>query len=78
MSNEMPSPLPERDHALYLRDMLEFCERVLRYTTGHDLAGLLVDLMRYDATLRNIELIGVAALKVPESIVGPAKPQRPA
>ena len=64
----MPSPLPERDYALYLRDMLEFCERVLRYTAGHDLAGLMTDPMRFDATLRNIELIGVAAMKVPEVV----------
>ena len=68
MSNGMPSPLPERDHALHLRDMLEFCNRILEYTAGCDLAGLLNDRMRYDATLRNIELIGVAALKVPESV----------
>ena len=48
--------------------MLEFCERILEYTAGRDLAGLLSDRMRYDATLRNIEMIGVAALKVPESM----------
>ena len=68
MSNGMQLPLPERDHALYLRDMLEFCERILDYTAGRDLAGLLSDRMCYDATLRNIELIGVAALKLPESV----------
>ena len=68
MSNVTQSPLPERDDALFLRDMLEFCDRVLQYTAGFDLAGLLADRMRYDATLRNIELIGVAALKVPESV----------
>ncbi|MDP1646919.1 MAG: DUF86 domain-containing protein [Rubrivivax sp.] len=68
MSNVTPSPLPERDDALYLRDMLEFCDRVLQYSAGVDLAGLLVDRMRYDATLRNIELIGVAALKLPDSV----------
>lgn len=48
--------------------MVDFCDRVTQYTAGFDLAGLLADAMRYDATLRNIELIGVAALKVPESI----------
>lgn len=68
MSSVTPSPLPERDHALYLRDMAGFCDRVLQYTAGLDMAGLLADGMRYDATLRNIELIGVAAMNVPESM----------
>ena len=66
MSNATPSPLPERDHALYLREMVDFCDKVVAYTMGFDVDGLLGDSMRYDATLRNIELIGVAAAKVPE------------
>ena len=68
MSNATPSPLPERDHALYLRDMVDFCDTVVAYTKGFDLAGLIGDRMRYDATLRNIELIGVAAANVPVSM----------
>ena len=28
MSSVTPSPLPDRDDRLYLRDMVEFCERV--------------------------------------------------
>ena len=65
MSSEMPSPSSERDSALYLRDMVEFCERVMAYTAGFDLPALLADRMRYDATLRNLELIGEAATRVP-------------
>lgn len=45
--------------------MVEFCDRVIAYTTGFDAAGLLSDRMRYDATLRNLELIGEAATRVP-------------
>ena len=66
MWNETPYPSPDRDVTLYLRDMLEFCERVVAYTQGLNLEGLLADQMRYDATLRNIELIGEAATHVPE------------
>lgn len=44
--------------------MLEFCERALRYAGGHDLDALLRDTMRYDAILRNLELIGEAATHV--------------
>jgi uncharacterized protein with HEPN domain len=65
MSSVMPSPLPDRDDRLYLRDMVEFCERVVAYTAGHDQASLLSDRMRYDAVLRNLELIGEAATGVP-------------
>lgn len=68
MSSETPSPSSERDQALYLRDMVEFCERVIAYTAGFDLPALLSDRMRYDATLRNLELIGEAATHVPEHL----------
>lgn len=68
MSSEMPSLSAERDFSLYLRDMVEFCERVIAYTAGHDLPTLLADRMRYDATLRNLELIGEAATHVPAEV----------
>jgi uncharacterized protein with HEPN domain len=65
MSSVTPSPLSDRDDRLYLRDMVEFCERVIAYSAGHDQASLLADRMRYDAVLRNLELIGEAATRVP-------------
>ncbi len=68
MSNAMPSSLPERDVTAYLDDMLDFCERVCRYTAGQQLDTWLADAMRYDATLRNLELIGEAATRVPADI----------
>ena len=52
------SSMSERDTRLYVDDMLEFCERAMRYAHGHDIDGLLRDTMRYDAILRNLELIG--------------------
>lgn len=68
MSSATPSSLPERDSTLYLQDMAEFCDRAMAYIAGHDLASLLADRMRYDATLRNLELIGEAATHVPVEI----------
>ena len=58
--------------------MLEFCQRVLDYTQGHDLPALLADRMRYDATLRNLELIGEAATHVPAELrlLAPGVPWR--
>ena len=78
MSSVTPSPLPERDHALYVRDMLGFCDAVLSYTAGHDLASFRADRMRYDATLRNLELIGEAATHVPDEVraLAPGLPWR--
>ena len=53
---------------LYVHDMIEFCERVLNYTEGHDQAAFVSDSLRYDATIRNLELIGEAATHVPQSV----------
>ena len=48
--------------------MVEFCNRVIAYTTGFDMPTLLADRMRYDATLCNLELIGEAATRVPAEL----------
>lgn len=63
----MPSP-SDRDSWLYVEDMLAFCARVLTYTRGVDREAFLADAMRHDATLRNLELIGEAATRVPEEL----------
>ncbi|MFG6430079.1 DUF86 domain-containing protein [Roseateles sp. LYH14W] len=68
MSNVTPSPLPERDWRLFVHDMVEFCDQVLLYTHGHDLASLSADRMQFDATMRNLELIGEAATHVPAEV----------
>ena len=57
-----------RDWRLYVQDMIEFGERVLSYTTGLDYGAFIADRRTYDATLRNIELIGEAATHVPEHV----------
>ena len=64
MSNATPSPSADRDERLYLGDMLQFCERAIAYTEDLSLEAVLADTMRYDATLRNLELIGEAATHV--------------
>lgn len=52
----------------YVEDMIGFCERVRDYTAGLDQAAFFASPMPYDATLRNLELIGEAAAQIPESI----------
>jgi uncharacterized protein with HEPN domain len=53
---------------MYLRDMLECCDRIARYPGGRDEDCLRRDDVRYDAVLRNLEVLGEAAKRVPESI----------
>ena len=70
--------MSERDARLYVEDMLQFCDRAMVYARGFDLESLLADTMRYDAILRNLELIGEAATHVSEAerAVAPAIPWR--
>ncbi|MDE2903792.1 MAG: DUF86 domain-containing protein [Chloroflexota bacterium] len=57
-----------RSWRLYVEDMIEFGGRVLTYTNGMDQATFIAEQLAYDATLRNIELIGVAAMHVPGTV----------
>ena len=57
-----------RNPWLYVEDMLQFCLKVQAYTEGKDQAGFIRDGLTYDATLRNLELIGEAARHVPPHI----------
>ena len=70
MSSVTPSPLPDRDDRLYLRDRVAFCGRVADDSAGHDQQSLLAHRMRYDAVLRNLDLIGEAATRVPVNMLG--------
>ncbi len=54
-----------RDWRLYLEDMISFAEKVQCYTDGLDRAQLESSGLTYDATVRNLELIGEAATHIP-------------
>ena len=58
----------ERPWQLYIRDMIDFGEKVLTYTGGLDQDEFVAEGLIYDATLRNIELIGVAATHIPSDV----------
>jgi len=58
----------EREWRFYLDDMIEFAERVLAYTDGLDQRGFVTNGLTYDATLRNLELIGEAATHIPDEV----------
>ena len=64
----MSDATPNREWRFYLDDMIGFCERVLAFTSGIDQVVFVSDAMRFDATVRNIELIGEAATHIPEQV----------
>lgn len=57
-----------REWRFYIEDMITFCEKVRDYTAGLDRDAFASGGMAYDATLRNLELIGEAATHIPEAI----------
>ena len=57
-----------RHWQLYIQDMCEFSEKVLTYTKGLDQDAFVAEGPIYDATLRNIELIGEAATHIPNEV----------
>ncbi len=58
----------QREWRFYIDDMLDFSEKVLSYTEGFDQAAFVESGLTYDATLRNLELIGEAATHIPDEI----------
>ncbi len=57
-----------RDALLYLEDMRDCCQKVLRYTEGMTLDQLSLDEKTFDAVMRNLEITGEAARHVPADI----------
>jgi uncharacterized protein with HEPN domain len=50
-----------RDEMMYLQDIADSCNKVLRFTGGLTLSELTGDEKTYDAVVRNLEIIGEAA-----------------
>jgi uncharacterized protein with HEPN domain len=48
--------------------MIEFAEKVLIYTKDFDQHRFVASRLNYDATLRNLELIGEAATHIPDEV----------
>jgi uncharacterized protein with HEPN domain len=64
----MSSNTPKREWRFYVDDMILFAEKVQRYTQNLDQASFIKSEPYYDATLRNLELIGEAATNIPQDI----------
>ena len=59
---------PQREWHFYITDMIAFAENVINYTDGFDQDRFVNSGITYDATLRNLELIGEAATHIPQDI----------
>lgn len=57
-----------RDWRIFLDDILECCRRVRTYTAGMDQSAFVANQLVYDAVLRNLEMIGEAAKRIPAEI----------
>lgn len=60
--------MSEREWRFYLIDMLNFSENILTYTNGFDQHTFTLTGLNYDATIRNLELVGEAATHIPIEI----------
>jgi uncharacterized protein with HEPN domain len=58
----------QREWRFYIDDMIGFAQKVQAYTRKLDQAGFVADELIYDATLRNLELIGEAATRIPADV----------
>ena len=58
--------MSKRSIALLLEDMIEAIEKIRRFTDGYDLPSFLQDDKTKDAVVRNLEVIGEAANRIPQ------------
>ena len=60
--------MSKREWRFYVDDMIGFVEKVIAYTEGLDQIEFVKSGQIYDASLRNLELIGEAATHIPDTI----------
>jgi len=57
-----------RHDLLYLNDMIQACEKLAACIEGRDRAAVEADWIRYDAVLRNLEILGEAAKGISDEL----------
>lgn len=60
--------MPERDWKFFLQDILTCIDRIIIYMKGMGRKDFFNDQKTVDAVMRNLEVIGEAAKKLPENI----------
>lgn len=59
--------MSKREPSLLINDIIESGEKILNYTEGMDYETFIQDPKTIDAVIRNFEIIGEAANRLPES-----------
>ena len=57
-----------REYRLFLEDMRQACEKVIRHTHSLTRERFLKDDKTFDAVMRNLEIIGEAAKHIPQDV----------
>ena len=57
-----------REYRLFLKDILDCSEKIQRYAQGLSFEEFKKNDLIYDAVLRNVEIIGVAAKNIPQEV----------
>jgi uncharacterized protein with HEPN domain len=57
-----------KDWRVRIEDILEAIERIRRYTAGMSVGQFIADDRTVDAVIRNLEIMGEAAKRVPQSV----------
>ncbi|BAZ78852.1 DUF86 domain-containing protein [Sphaerospermopsis kisseleviana CS-549] len=57
-----------RSLKLYCDDILISCDKILRYTQGLDERSFFADELRFDAVIRNLQVIGESVKQIPPEI----------
>jgi len=57
-----------RDVIIYLKDILDYMNRSIRYLSEYEMNDFIKDNKTCDAALRCIEVIGEATKKIPEEL----------
>lgn len=60
--------MPKRDTDLLIDDMLECCFLIFEYTKGMQYVNFVNDRKTIDAVIRNFEVLGEAAKRIPEGL----------
>lgn len=57
-----------REHRLFLEDMRKACDKVIRFTQTLTREQFVADEKTFDAVMRDLEIIGVAAKHIPPEV----------
>jgi len=57
-----------RDYRLFLEDMVDCCNKILRFTKDLSFETFIADERTYDAVIRNLEVIGEAITHIPSEV----------